>query len=144
MSTIALGLDTFGDVTVDASGHSLPHAHVLRHVVADLVAERALPRDPGSVRRPAGLFLLLPTNSWVGFCPFASGARVLLAGVAVGLAVAAASTRALRSLLFGVEALDPATFAAVAGRMVVVRLLAVYLPERSASWVDPIESLRGE
>ena len=72
------------------------------------------------------------------------GARVLLAGVVVGLAVAAASTRALRSLLFGVGALDPVTFAGVAGAMVLVGLLAAWLPARRASRVDPMESLRGE
>jgi predicted lysophospholipase L1 biosynthesis ABC-type transport system permease subunit len=72
------------------------------------------------------------------------GAQVLVVGVAIGLAVAAASTRALRSLLFGVGALDPATFAVVAGAMVLVGLLAVYLPARRASRVDPMESLRGE
>jgi predicted permease len=72
------------------------------------------------------------------------GARVLLVGVIIGLAVAAGSTRALRSLLFGVGALDPVAFVAVAGAMVLVGVLAAYLPARRASRVDPIESLRGE
>ena len=53
---------------------------------------------------------------------------MLLVGVVIGLAAAAASTRALRSLLFGVGALDSATFAAVAGGMLLVGLLAAYLP----------------
>jgi ABC-type antimicrobial peptide transport system permease subunit len=72
------------------------------------------------------------------------GARVLLVGVVIGLAGAAASTRALRSLLFGVGSLDAATFAGVAGAMVLVGLLAAWLPARRASRVDPMESLRGE
>jgi putative ABC transport system permease protein len=72
------------------------------------------------------------------------GARVLLVGVVLGLAGAAASTRALRSLLFGVGALDPVTLVGVAGAMVLVGLLAAWLPARRASRVDPMESLRGE
>ncbi len=72
------------------------------------------------------------------------GARVLLVGVVVGLAVAAVSTRALRSLLFGVGALDGATFLGVAGAMVMVGLLAAWLPARRASRVDPLEAIRSE
>jgi putative ABC transport system permease protein len=70
------------------------------------------------------------------------GARVLLVGVVVGLAAAAASTRALRSLLFEVGALDPITFVGVAAGMLLVGLLAAWLPARRASRVDPVESLR--
>ena len=70
--------------------------------------------------------------------------EVLLVGVALGLAAAAASTRALRSLLFGVGALDAGTFAGVAGAMAVVGLIAAWLPARRASRVDPMESIRGE
>ena len=74
----------------------------------------------------------------------AQGARVVGAGVVIGIAVALASTRALASLLFGVKAVDMATFAGMSASMVVVGLLASYLPARRASNVDPIESLRGD
>jgi putative ABC transport system permease protein len=72
------------------------------------------------------------------------GARVLAVGVVLGLVAAALSTRALRSMVFGVGVLDPVTFVAVAGGMVLVGLLAAWVPARRASRVDPMESLRGE
>jgi predicted permease len=74
----------------------------------------------------------------------AEGARVVGTGVLIGVAVALATTRALASLLFGVPALDPTTFAGMSATMVLVGLLASYLPARRASNVDPMESLRGE
>ncbi len=74
----------------------------------------------------------------------AQGARVVGAGVVIGIAVALASTRALSSLLFGVQAVDPATFVGMSAGMIAVGLLASYLPARRASNVDPMESLRGE
>ncbi len=74
----------------------------------------------------------------------AQGGRVVLAGIAIGILAAVAATRAIRGLLFGVEALDLATFAIMAGTMGLVGLLASYVPARRASKVDPIESLRGE
>jgi putative ABC transport system permease protein len=72
------------------------------------------------------------------------GSRVVFAGVAIGLGVALASTRALGSLLYGVEAVDAATFAAMSISMIVIGLVACYLPARRASNVDPVQSLRGD
>jgi putative ABC transport system permease protein len=53
-------------------------------------------------------------------------------------------TRYLDSLLFGLHALDPATFASVALAFAAVGLLASYLPARRAAAVDPLVALRDE
>lgn len=74
----------------------------------------------------------------------AQGARVVGAGVVIGIVVAFVSTRALGSLLYGVAPSNAATFAGMSASMVVVGLFASYLPARRASNVDPIESLRGD
>lgn len=66
------------------------------------------------------------------------------AGVALGLAGAAAGTRLLRGLLFQVEPLDPATFGAVALVLAAVVLIASWLPARRAARVDPMVALRAE
>lgn len=74
----------------------------------------------------------------------AQGTRVVLVGVAIGLAIALAATRLLGTLLFEVGALDPVIFAAMSIMMLGVGALASYVPARRASGVDPIEALRGE
>jgi ABC-type antimicrobial peptide transport system permease subunit len=65
-------------------------------------------------------------------------------GAASGLAVAAGMTRLMSSLLFGVSALDPATYAAVSVLLIAATALASYLPARRATAVDPMEALRSE
>lgn len=65
-------------------------------------------------------------------------------GIAFGLAAAAAVTRSLRAMLFGVTPLDPIIFAGVAGLFVVVAALAAALPAHRATTVDPIVALRSE
>ena len=65
---------------------------------------------------------------------------LLTLGTAAGLGV----MRYLQSLLFGVKSGDPWTFAGVALVMVVVAMLASYIPARRAAKVDPIVALRYE
>ena len=64
--------------------------------------------------------------------------------LAIGLVGALFVTRILESLLFGVSASDPLTFAAVSAALVTVLLLAAYLPARRATRVDPMVALRTE
>ena len=70
--------------------------------------------------------------------------RLVLLGLALGLAGALAASRLLRAVLFGVSPLDPVTFAVVAVLLVVVAFVASAIPARRASRVDPMVALRSE
>jgi ABC-type antimicrobial peptide transport system permease subunit len=72
------------------------------------------------------------------------GVRVAAGGIVLGLASALALTRVLGSLLFGIRPADPATFAAVPAMILVVAVLATWVPARRASSVDPVSALRSE
>jgi putative ABC transport system permease protein len=67
-----------------------------------------------------------------------------LIGMAIGSLAAVALTRAMKSMLFGVSATDPLTYAAVAVLLAGVALLACWLPARRAANVDPMVALRCE
>ena len=70
------------------------------------------------------------------------GLKLTATGVALGLGIAYGVTRLLASLLFGVKAADPMTFAAVAAILTAVAFLATYIPARRAAAIEPSDALR--
>jgi putative ABC transport system permease protein len=73
-----------------------------------------------------------------------SGMKLAAVGTVLGAAGAFALTRFMSTMLFGVSAVDPLTFAAMAGALIAVTLVACYVPARRASKVDPLIALRYE
>ena len=70
------------------------------------------------------------------------GLRLTGLGIALGLAGALGLTRLLASQLYGVRATDPATLASVSGVLLLVALVASFLPARRAARVEPMNALR--
>jgi predicted permease len=101
-------------------------AHGVRERRREIAVRIALGAAPGAVSRLV----------------VAQGAALAGLGLALGLAAALATTRLLRSFLFGVSPRDPATLAAVAAFLGLVTLLASWLPAREASRVDPANAFR--
>jgi putative ABC transport system permease protein len=95
--------------------------------------------------REIGIRLALgATQSGILGMVMRQGMTLALTGVGAGLIGAFALTRLLRSFLYGVQATDPLTFAAIALLLAAVALLASFIPARRASRIDPMISLRCE
>jgi putative ABC transport system permease protein len=74
----------------------------------------------------------------------AQGGKMSLTGIAIGAIASAGLTRLMANLLYGVSAVDPATFAVVAFVLAVIAMVASYLPARRALRMDPLVALRNE
>ena len=72
------------------------------------------------------------------------GLALTAIGAAVGVLAAIALTQWMSSLLFGVERLDPPTYAAVLGVLGMAAAMASYVPARRAAAIDPVETLTAE
>ena len=75
---------------------------------------------------------------------FAQGARLLVIGLGIGLAIAAFSGKLIAAQLFGVSALDPLTFVIVTLALSGAALFACFAPAWRAARVDPLVCLRSE
>jgi len=96
-------------------------------------------------RREIGIRMALGADAGtVGRLVVGQAVRLGLIGLAIGLAGSLATTRLLAGLLYRVSPADPATFAGVSAMLLLVMLLAAYLPARRATRVDPMAALRAE
>jgi putative ABC transport system permease protein len=101
---------------------------LVRQRTAEIGVRMALGAAPGSI------FQLV-----VG-----QGLRLSAGGILLGLAAAFALTRVMASMLVGVKATDPPTFAAVAALFLAIAALACWIPARRAAGLDPTQALREE
>ena len=88
-----------------------------------------------------GLALGAPPGSVAGLI-LRQGGTVAFAGIAVGFGAALAGSRLVEWLLYGVGPRDPAIFALTTLMLLVVALLACWLPARRAARINPVETLR--
>ncbi|HUF26767.1 MAG TPA: ABC transporter permease [Gemmatimonadaceae bacterium] len=96
-------------------------------------------------RHEIGVRRALGAQSWhIRSLVLGGGARAVLIGIAGGMSLAAAATRGLRALLFGVEPTDPSTLATTGVVLLVAVVIAACVPLRRATGVDPSIALRAE
>ena len=127
-STVLLGSFSLASMLLAAVGIYGLLAYSVSQRTREIGVRVALGAEPGSITRMVVI----------------SGARMVVAGAAAGLAAALALSGLMKSLLFGIGPRDPLTFIATPAIFLAVALLAAYVPARRAAKVSPMEALRTE
>ncbi len=83
-------------------------------------------------------------NRMIYTAVMSQGLRLTALGMVLGLGSALAATKVLASLLYGIPARDPASFVAASLLMVLIAMIAIWIPARRALRVDPVETLNAE
>jgi putative ABC transport system permease protein len=128
MSALLLACFAFVSLLLAAIGLYGVMASSVRGSMRELGVRAALGASPERLRRGVLTQALLVTGS----------------GAVVGLAVAVAASRLLTKLLFEVSPADPVSMIAAAALLLIVALIAAYLPARHATRVDPVQALRAD
>ena len=128
LSTLLLGMFAGIALILAAVGIYGVISYSVRRRTQELGIRMALGAKPGDVVRLALM----------------EGMGPVLAGAAIGLAVALVATRFMKSLLYGVAATDPGTMVFVTLLLIGVAAMANYIPARRAALVDPLTALRHE
>jgi putative ABC transport system permease protein len=126
----SLLLSTFAAITVALAALGL--YGLVAHAVAQRTREIGIRMALGARRLDLGMLVLRQTMTFVTI------------GLAVGVGLALLVSPALRAFLYGVPAVDVASFLSVAGVLTVVALIACYVPARRATTIDPLKALRQE
>jgi putative ABC transport system permease protein len=127
-NVMLLGLFSGIGLLLAAVGLYATMAYIVAQRTQEIGVRMALGADPGDVRTMV----------------VREGAMLALAGIGIGLAGALAAARVVSSMLYGVTSRDTLTYAASASLLLLIMLLASYLPAWRASRVDPLTALRCE
>lgn len=150
-TVVLSGLHTMGDLVSEANGQrrfqtSLLTAFAAIALILALVGLYGLiAYSVGRRTREVGIRMALGAQrSNVVMLVMGNAARLLGAGLTVGLGCAWLAMRAMQAFLFGVEAHDPATMVAVCTLLAVCGFVAALIPARRAASIDPMQALRME